>query len=41
MKIREETGGATPRCVLSHEGNGKCIITGKPEGRMTVFAKAY
>ena len=41
VKIREETGGATPRCVLSHEGNGKCIITGKPEGRMTVFAKAY
>ena len=38
-KIKEETGGATPRCIL--EGQGKCIITGKSDGRLTVFAKAY
>lgn len=40
-RIREETGGATPRCVpLSDTSKGKCIITGK-EGRKTIFAKAY
>ena len=40
-RIREETGGATPRCIpLGDESRGKCIITGK-EGRRTIFAKAY
>ncbi|MDR1732514.1 MAG: proline--tRNA ligase [Synergistaceae bacterium] len=40
-RIREETGGATPRCIpLSDESRGPCIFTGK-EGRRTIFAKAY
>jgi prolyl-tRNA synthetase len=40
-RIREETGGATPRCIpLSDDSRGRCILTGK-EGRKTVFAKAY
>lgn len=40
VRIREETG-ATPRCILPNTGTGKCIITGKPDGRLTIFAKAY
>ena len=40
-RIKEDTGGATPRCIpLSDTAAGKCIITGK-EGRRTIFAKAY
>ena len=40
-RIREETGGATPRCIpLADKSTGKCIVTGK-EGRKTIFAKAY
>ena len=40
-RIKEETGGATPRCMpLSDDTRGPCIITGK-EGRRTIFAKAY
>ncbi|RRD63288.1 proline--tRNA ligase [Fretibacterium sp. OH1220_COT-178] len=40
-RIREETGGATPRCIpLSDSSRGPCVITGK-EGRRTIFAKAY
>jgi prolyl-tRNA synthetase len=40
-RIKEETGGATPRCVpLSDDSRGPCILTGK-EGRKTIFAKAY
>ncbi|MDR2174535.1 MAG: proline--tRNA ligase [Synergistaceae bacterium] len=40
-RIKEETGGATPRCIpLSDDSRGKCILTGK-EGRKTIFAKAY
>jgi prolyl-tRNA synthetase len=40
VRIREETG-ATPRCILPDTGTGKCIITGKSDGRLTIFAKAY
>ena len=40
VRIREETG-ATPRCILPNTGTGKCIITGKTDGRLTIFAKAY
>ncbi|MDR3231541.1 MAG: proline--tRNA ligase [Synergistaceae bacterium] len=40
-RIREETGGATPRCIpISDKSTGRCILTGK-EGRKTIFAKAY
>ncbi len=40
-RIREETGGATPRCIpLSDSSRGKCVVTGR-EGRRTIFAKAY
>jgi prolyl-tRNA synthetase len=40
-RIKEETGGATPRCMpLADTSTGKCVITGK-EGRMTIFAKSY
>ena len=41
QRIREETGGATPRCIpMNDTGVCPCIITGK-EGRRTIFAKAY
>ena len=41
QRIREETGGATPRCIpMNDTSTGPCIITGK-EGRRTIFAKAY
>lgn len=41
QRIREETGGATPRCIpMNDTSMGPCIITGK-EGRRTIFAKAY
>lgn len=41
QRIREETGGATPRCIPMNDTSvGPCIITGK-EGRRTIFAKAY
>ena len=40
VRIREETG-ATPRCVLPGGNRGKCIITGRNDARLTVFAKAY
>jgi prolyl-tRNA synthetase len=40
-RIKEETGGATPRCIpLSDSSTGRCVVTGK-EGRKTIFAKAY
>ena len=40
-RIREETGGVTPRCIpLVDASTGRCIVTGK-EGRRTIFAKAY
>ncbi|NLL37767.1 MAG: proline--tRNA ligase [Fretibacterium sp.] len=40
-RVREETGGATPRCIpLGDDSRGTCFITGR-EGRKTVFAKAY
>jgi prolyl-tRNA synthetase len=40
-RIKEETGGATPRCIpLADTSRGKCILTGR-EGRKTIFAKAY
>ncbi|MCL2010123.1 MAG: proline--tRNA ligase [Synergistaceae bacterium] len=40
-RIKEETGGATPRCVpLTDMSVGKCVLTGR-EGRKTIFAKAY
>jgi prolyl-tRNA synthetase len=40
-RIKEETGGATPRCIpLSDDSRGRCILSGK-EGRKTIFAKAY
>lgn len=40
-RIKEETGGATPRCVpIADTSTGKCILTGK-EGRRTIFAKSY
>ena len=40
-RIREETGGVTPRCIpLADASTGRCIVTGK-EGRRTIFAKAY
>ena len=40
-RIREETGGATPRCIpLSDSSRGKCVVMGW-EGRRTIFAKAY
>ncbi len=40
VRIREETG-ATPRCILPNTETGTCIITGKDNGRLTIFAKAY
>ena len=40
-RIREETGGVTPRCIpLVDASTGRCIVTGK-EGRRTIFARAY
>ena len=40
-RIKEATG-ATPRCMpMDCEERGPCMITGKPEGRKTIFAKAY
>jgi prolyl-tRNA synthetase len=40
-RVKEETGGATPRCIpLSDDSRGPCILTGS-EGRKTIFAKAY
>jgi prolyl-tRNA synthetase len=40
-RIKDETGGATPRCVpLADTSTGKCVLTGR-EGRKTIFAKAY
>ena len=40
-RIREETGGATPRCIpLSDSSRGNCVVTGR-EGRRTIFARAY
>jgi prolyl-tRNA synthetase len=40
-RVKEETGGATPRCIpLTDTSTGKCILTGKA-GRKTIFAKAY
>ena len=41
QRIKEETGGVTPRCILPGTQRGKCIITGKDNARLTVFAKAY
>ena len=41
-RIKEETGGATPRCIpIADTSTGKCILTGKEGGRKTIFAKAY
>ena len=40
-RIKEETGGATPRCVLPGNNLGKCFLTGKDNARLTIFAKAY
>ncbi|MDR1379622.1 MAG: proline--tRNA ligase [Synergistaceae bacterium] len=40
-RVKDETGGATPRCVpLGDTSTGKCVLTGR-EGRKTIFAKAY
>jgi prolyl-tRNA synthetase len=41
-EIKYETGGATIRCMpTDDESRGKCVYTGKPGGRRTIFAKAY
>jgi prolyl-tRNA synthetase len=41
-EIKYETGGATIRCMpTDDESRGKCVYTGKPDGRRTIFAKAY
>jgi len=41
-KIKEETGGATPRCIpIADTSTGKCIVTGQDGGKKTIFAKAY
>ena len=39
-RIKDETGGATPRCIPLDGGVGKCFLTGG-EGRRTIFARAY
>ena len=42
-EIKEHTGGATIRCFPANEkGNtGTCFYTGKENGRLAIFAKAY
>ena len=40
-RIKDETGGATPRCILPGENRGKCFLTGQDNARLTIFAKAY
>ena len=40
-RIKDETGGATPRCILPGTQRGTCIMTGKDNARLTIFAKAY
>ena len=40
-RIKDKTGGATPRCILPGENRGKCFLTGKDNARLTIFAKAY
>ncbi|MDR0653483.1 MAG: proline--tRNA ligase [Synergistaceae bacterium] len=41
-EIKYVTGGATIRCMpVDDESRGKCIYTGKPEGRRAILAKAY
>jgi prolyl-tRNA synthetase len=41
-EIKYATGGATIRCMpLDDDSRGKCIYTGKPEGRRVILAKAY
>ncbi len=40
-RIKEETGGATPRVILPGDNRGKCFITGQDNARLTIFAKAY
>lgn len=42
-EIKEHTGGATIRCFPANErGNtGTCFYTGRENGRLAVFAKAY
>jgi prolyl-tRNA synthetase len=40
--IKDITGGATIRCMpLDDETRGKCVYTGNPDARATIFAKAY
>ncbi|MDR2779518.1 MAG: proline--tRNA ligase [Synergistaceae bacterium] len=41
-EIKYVTGGATIRCIpMDDESRGKCVYTGKPGARRTIFAKAY
>ncbi|MDR1137523.1 MAG: proline--tRNA ligase [Synergistaceae bacterium] len=41
-EIKYVTGGATIRCVLMDDtSRGRCVYTGKPDGRATILAKAY
>ena len=41
-RIKEETGGATPRCIpIADTSTGKCVLTGKEGARKTIFAKSY
>ncbi|MDR1510541.1 MAG: proline--tRNA ligase [Synergistaceae bacterium] len=41
-EIKYATGGATIRCIpMDDESRGKCVYTGRPDGRGTIFAKAY
>jgi prolyl-tRNA synthetase len=41
-KIKEETK-ATIRCIPleGYEGEGKCMVTGKPSTQRVIMAKAY
>jgi len=41
-RIKEDTGGATPRCIpITDTSTGRCVLTGKEGGRKTIFAKSY
>ena len=42
-EIKEHTGGATIRCFPENEkeNTGTCFYTGKENGRLAIFAKAY
>ena len=40
-RIKEDTGGATPRCIIENDKRGKCILTDNPNAQLTIFAKSY